>query len=559
VNVTVTDVLPAGLDVVGVGSGGVNTGGTITWTVNNVAFGTPRTVTVTVRVNAAAEGTILNTATATSTACSNAGSDCSDDDEDTVDYLAVGDYVWEDTDRNGIQDSGELGIAGVQVCLFSDSNNNGVYVAGVDTAVGACVTTDANGEYHFDRGILSGGRYFVVIPSSQFAPGAVLAEFAPTVKGATPIDNNVADDSNGNALGINGVVTDAFTMTAGDEPEDAGLTNNTIDFGFTPIPPAAITITKDDGRTEVLPGQQTTYMIIVTNTVEFSRPVTNLTISDTLPTNVTFVEASPGGAENAGVVTWTIPSVAYGTPVVVTVTVEVNDDVTEDDTVENTVVAVAPPLCTPGPGTPECDDTTVCDLLGSDCAASDIDDVVLPPPPDPVIDITKTDGVTTVKPGDTITYNIVVSNVMNGSNPIASADIFDQIPANLTLVDFTTGGTYDPSTGTVSWNVANLAYGAPVTFTITATVNGDAEGTVVNTATVDSDVCDNAGSNCDDTDTDTVLNDNPPVVPEPPNTASIGFKEIFVETGILSLVSLMIVALSMTLLITERVRTNVLK
>lgn len=52
--------------------------------------------------------------------------------------IEIGNRVWNDTDADGVQDSGEAGISGVTVRLYNSSN------ALVGTAV-----TDANGEYYF--------------------------------------------------------------------------------------------------------------------------------------------------------------------------------------------------------------------------------------------------------------------------------------------------------------------------------------------------------------------------------------------------------------------------
>ena len=54
---------------------------------------------------------------------------------------SIGDRVWTDTNRNGIQDTGEPNVAGVTVTLLDSSGNP---VAGVSP-----VTTDANGNYLF--------------------------------------------------------------------------------------------------------------------------------------------------------------------------------------------------------------------------------------------------------------------------------------------------------------------------------------------------------------------------------------------------------------------------
>ena len=71
---------------------------------------------------------------------------------------AIGDRVWEDKDVDGIQDSGEAGIAGVTVKLL-DGNGN----------VLATTTTDANGGYLFEN--LAAGSYKVQVvkPNGYYA------------------------------------------------------------------------------------------------------------------------------------------------------------------------------------------------------------------------------------------------------------------------------------------------------------------------------------------------------------------------------------------------------
>ncbi len=72
----------------------------------------------------------------------------------------LGDTIWHDTNANGIQDSGEIGIPGVPVQLFSST---GTFISST--------TTDANGKYIFAD--LSMGDYYVQITlpcGYKFAP-----------------------------------------------------------------------------------------------------------------------------------------------------------------------------------------------------------------------------------------------------------------------------------------------------------------------------------------------------------------------------------------------------
>ncbi|MEZ0607260.1 SdrD B-like domain-containing protein [Fibrella sp. WM1] len=77
-----------------------------------------------------------------------------------------GDFVWLDTNKDGIQDLGELGISGVKVELYKD-NGDGVADKTTDTFVGFTVT-DGSGNYLFPN--LAPGDYFAVFyPPSGYA------------------------------------------------------------------------------------------------------------------------------------------------------------------------------------------------------------------------------------------------------------------------------------------------------------------------------------------------------------------------------------------------------
>ena len=75
----------------------------------------------------------------------------------------IGDTIWRDDNGNGIQETGEPGIAGVTVKLYKDTNGNGLLDGGdalVDTKV-----TDADGQYLFQ--VSEAGRFFVSIDDGQ--------------------------------------------------------------------------------------------------------------------------------------------------------------------------------------------------------------------------------------------------------------------------------------------------------------------------------------------------------------------------------------------------------
>jgi hypothetical protein len=75
-----------------------------------------------------------------------------------VPMVSVGDFVWWDTDRDGIQDDGEPGIAGVTLTITTSTGGAVTDVFGnpVTTTV-----TDANGFYLFEN--LPPGTYVVTV------------------------------------------------------------------------------------------------------------------------------------------------------------------------------------------------------------------------------------------------------------------------------------------------------------------------------------------------------------------------------------------------------------
>ncbi|MEN9865333.1 MAG: hypothetical protein RL748_923, partial [Pseudomonadota bacterium] len=88
----------------------------------------------------------------------------------------LGDRVWLDTNKNGVQDAGEAGVAGVKVTLL-DANGQ---------AVGSPLTTDANGNYLFTN--LKPGTYSV-----QFDKTTLPAGYLFTSKDAGGDDSNDSD------------------------------------------------------------------------------------------------------------------------------------------------------------------------------------------------------------------------------------------------------------------------------------------------------------------------------------------------------------------------------
>src|SRR5262249_18608282 len=89
--------------------------------------------------------------------------------------VTIGDFVWNDTNGNGCQDAGELGIPGVTLTLTGTD--------GFGNPVTDHQTTDASGLYLFTK---APGTYTLTVDASNFAAGGALAGFtaSPTLNPA---------------------------------------------------------------------------------------------------------------------------------------------------------------------------------------------------------------------------------------------------------------------------------------------------------------------------------------------------------------------------------------
>jgi uncharacterized repeat protein (TIGR01451 family) len=144
----------------------------------------------------------------------------------------------------------------------------------------------------------------------------------------------------------------------------------------------------------------------------------------------------------------------------------------------------------------------------------DVSVVLLTPQAD--LAISKTDGVTSVNPGGTTTYTIVVSNA--GPSAANGAVFTDPAVANLSVTSVTCGSASGgaacptvPNTTVVLMQgagivIPTLPAGGSVTFSVNATIAAGATGTITNTANVaaPAGVTDPNLSNNSASDTDTV-------------------------------------------------------
>ena len=136
-----------------------------------------------------------------------------DVDAGVLPLASLGDKVFSDNDGDGIQDAGEVGIAGVDVTL-TGGGADGVIGTGDDDTT-ATTTTDSDGNYEFTQ--LNPGEEYQVTFEENTLPQAT--EFTTANQGG--------DDTNDSDANANGV-TPIVTLTPGENNLD-------VDAGVLPL------------------------------------------------------------------------------------------------------------------------------------------------------------------------------------------------------------------------------------------------------------------------------------------------------------------------------------
>ena len=204
---------------------------------------------------------------------------------------SIGDYVWLDTNENGIQDLGENGAANVTVKLYDCSD---VFISST--------TTDNNGNYLFDN--LTPGDYKVqfILPSGF--------TFSPKNAGGNNTKDSDANLSNGK--------TTCTTLTAGetDLTWDAGI--------YEPAPDEAdLRLVKHVDNVNPNDGDIINYTIKVFN--DGPADASGVKVTDLLPDGVVYqsYSATQGTYVNSTGL-WTVGSIANGAFATLTITAKVN-------------------------------------------------------------------------------------------------------------------------------------------------------------------------------------------------------------------------------------------
>lgn len=237
------------------------------------------------------------------------------------------------------------------------------------------------------------------------------------------------------------------------------------------LDPGPLTVTKssvNEGDTPLRPGERITYTITIFNNGD--QATTNVTISDTLPANTTFVPGSidvlpPSPDWSAGTGSILVQGITVTDQSLVTVTyaVTVNPVLANGTEIINTASVTSTELADPT-------SASVTDIVVAEADLS----------------INKTSSQAEVVPGTSVTYTIVAGN--SGPSNAPGSTVVDTFPASLNAVIWTctaVNGADCPAGGSGNLNTAvDLPVGGEVTFIATGTVDAAATSSLVNTAQV---------------------------------------------------------------------------
>ena len=361
---------------------------------------------------------------------------------------SVGNFVWFDANKDGIQDADEFGVAGVTVTLTDGAGNP---VIDLDGNPVKPVTTDANGKYEFtnlmpnvDRIVANAGEENYKV---TFTPPA---GYSATKSYAAADDEK---DSNGAASDV--------TLTEGQNDE-------TVDFGLVADGTIGDTLFWDvDNNGGSAPSGPDKPLAGVTVTLTFKTPAgveKTLTTTTDADGKYKFENLAPGDYK----VTVDQASLTTACPACTAQTHAPSGNLTAS---ENQTLSLSSKV-TLSPGKMSNDSQ---DWAFTGPANTAIVKTITDPAAEPAGGFT---------PGTTVTYTITLTN--EGPNPATGVIAQDKLPTGVTFVSSTGDGDYDAATG--KWDLSDevIEKDATRTRTIVVRVTPEAAGSIVtNTATIE--------------------------------------------------------------------------
>jgi uncharacterized repeat protein (TIGR01451 family) len=269
------------------------------------------------------------------------------------------------------------------------------------------------------------------------------------------------------------------TATVTTDSADSNPTNDSSTVITSVTPSADLAVTKN-GPSTISAGTNITYTVTVTN--NGPSDADNVSLTDTLPADTTFVSATQTSGPTfscatpglGGTGTITCTSATLATTATATFTFVLHVSPSASNSVANTADIAT---------------TTADPDSGNDSSTSTATVVV-----EADVSVVK-NGPTSIEAGTDITYNLTVTN--NGPSDASAVSLTDNVPANTTFVSATqnTGPLFSCAplppvggTGTITCTLGTFTAGSTATFTFVMHVSPSAPsgGSIVNTADVSS-------------------------------------------------------------------------
>ena len=294
--VTVSDPLPAGVTFVSSSAGTFNSStDTLTDAVGSLAVRASQSITVTVKVGALVTGTLSNTATVSG------NQPDSNPSNNTSTAITT---VTTQTDLAIVKTGAPNPVvAGNNLTYTLTVTNNGP-----STATGVTISDP-----------LPAGETFVSTTGGTFRSGILTDSVGTLAVGASRFDLHATVTV---GASVTGTLTNTATITR-DQP-DPTPGNNTSTVVTTVISQADVSITKAASANPVSPGGDLVYTLVVTN--NGPSDAANVTVSDPLPSSVTYNSDTDNGNFNASTNTdtFSLGTLTAGQSVTISIDTTVN-------------------------------------------------------------------------------------------------------------------------------------------------------------------------------------------------------------------------------------------
>ena len=351
---------------------------------------------------------------------------------------SLGDFVWFDANKDGIQDADEAGVPGVTATLTGSDGQLPLDASGKTVEP---VTTDANGKYVFTN--LLPGLYAL-----NFTPPAGYSETT------TGVGDDPAADSN----------SEVYLLKL-----EQGQNDETVDLGLVADGAIGDTLFWDvDNNGGSEPSGADKPLVGVTVTLAYTTPAgvekTLTTVTDENG-KYSFKDLAPGDY----VVTVDKASLATVCPECTAQTHAPSGDLTASEGQELSLTSKV----TLSPGAMTNNDQ---DWAFTGSADTAIKKAITTPS-------AEEQGTFDFAPGKEITYTLTLTN--NGPSVATGVTASDKLPAGVTFVSAEGDGSYNAETG--KWDLSNLtiAKDEVKTITITVRITGEGVGSLItNVATI---------------------------------------------------------------------------